>query len=221
MGQAGEHVLAHAGLAHDEHGGVRAGVALELHGHRLHGAAGEDRFQVAPLGLGHEGQLVVDLLDELALLAGLLVELGQAGLVAHEGDHQTDAPLVVKNGRPGDDHVLAVLELLHIGGGLARTHHFGVQGQVEKAFADQVAHVLAPQVPGGNAHQIGIHLVHIQGGAHGIGNENTVGNGIEDGSEEFVPVDHIRSLRRQRGKKRARPRKTDPYGCAKARPNGG
>ena len=210
MGQAGEHVLAHAGLAHDEHRGIGAGVTLELQGHRLHGAAGKDGFQVPPLGLGHEGQLVVDLLDEPALFAGLLVELGQAGLVPHEGDHQADPALVVKDGRARNDHILAVLELLHIGGRLARAHHLGVQGQVEKALADQVAHILAPQLPRGHPHQIGIHLVHIQGGAHGIGNEDAVGNGVEDGREEFVPVDHSRSLERQKRQKKGPPPEDGP-----------
>ena len=200
MRHARKDVLAHAGFPHDENRRVRHGIALQFRGDFLHGMAGKGRFQIAALRLGHKGQLVIDFLNLAALFACLLIELRKARFIAHVGDDKADVALFVKDRDAGDDDVLAVLELLHVGGGLAGADDFGIEGAVKDAFIHQFAHVLAAQFRFAHAGELGIHAVDVQRGARGVRDENAVGNRVEDRGKIFVDINHVTLLGRWKGK---------------------
>lgn len=97
VGQPGEHILADAGFAQDEHRGVRRGHGLQHVHDLLHGLAREHGGEGLAAFIGDEGYLFVEMVDELALFFHLLVQARDHGDVAHEGHHQAQDSGLVEN----------------------------------------------------------------------------------------------------------------------------
>ena len=180
VGQPGEDVLAHAGLAQDEHRGVRGRDGQQHVHHFLHGRAGvHGREGLAPL-VGDVGHLLVEMVDELALLLHLVVEPRDHGDVADKGHHQAQRPALVEDGKAGEDQLLAVLQLLHVGRGLARADDLGIEDPVEYAVLHQGPDLLALDVLLPEARQLLVHAVDAQGDARNVRNEHPVRQGVQD-----------------------------------------
>ena len=126
------------------------------------------------------GQLVVDLINEAALPCNLFLQIRQQGDVAREGDHQTDAPGLVKNREAGEHQLFAVLKLLHVGSGLARAHDLRIEDMIKDPLLHQSAHIPALHAFLLQAGQLFVHAVNVQGSARGVGNEHPVGQGVKN-----------------------------------------
>ena len=88
MGVAGKHVFACAGFAQDKHRGIGVGKAPQQRHHIAHGSAGVHWFARFCHALRNVRQLVVDLVNKLALSRHLILQLGKQGHVARKGHHK-------------------------------------------------------------------------------------------------------------------------------------
>ena len=184
---AGEHVLAHAGLALQQHGGIRSGHAFHEMAQFHHlAAAGHNGV---PLG-----RLLVDVLnvlavffDEMPLVGDLILELGHEGDVADKGDHQSHLTVVPHDGVPVENELVPVPVGLHHGRGLAGLDHLGVDHGVELAVLGQDRYMPADQVHPLQAGEFFVHGVDGQGAAFAIGDIDPIPQQIEDAAD--VPLD--------------------------------
>ena len=179
MGVAGKHVLARAGFAQNKHGRVRVRKAAQQGNHVAHGPAGIHRFARFCRALRNVGQLVVDLVNKLALPGHLGLQLGEQGDIARKRDHQTQIPPGIKNGKARKHKLFTVFELLHMGGGPARAHDRRVQDAIKRAFLYQIAHILAAYLFLGQPGQLLVHAVDPQAGARGVAYKNAFRQGVE------------------------------------------
>ena len=92
--------------------------------------------------LGHVGQLIIDLLNELALPVQSFLEIGQTGDVPGKGEHQTNGARLIKDRKARQHQFLSVIELLHTGGGFAGPNDFRVEDVIKNTFLDQGTHVV-------------------------------------------------------------------------------
>lgn len=193
VGQAGEHVLARTGFPKNQHSGVGGGETLQERHDSAHGLTGENQ-RVGFVFLGHVGQLIIDLLNELALPVQPFLEIGQTGDVPGKGEHQANGARLIKDRKARQHQFLSVTELLHTGGGFAGPNDFRVEDVIKNTFLDQGTHVLAHHTLLLQAGQLLVHPVDVEGHAGNVGNEQPIGQGVEDAldisGENFVGASH-------------------------------
>ena len=130
-------------------------------------------------------QLVVDLVNELALSRHLILQLGKQGYITRKGHNHAQVALAVKNGKARKHQLFAVFELLHMGDWLARAHDLRVQNAVKRAFLNQIAHVFAAYLFLGKPGKLLVHAVDPQACASGITDKNAFGQGVENALRMF------------------------------------
>ena len=91
------------------------------------------------------------------------------------------AKVTTRRNLPAGKHqLLAVAEVLGVGGRLAGAHDFRVQDKVKNALFLKFAHVLAAHAFLAQPGELLVHPVDAQRGANRIGDEHPVGQGIKN-----------------------------------------
>ena len=189
MDVLGNEILAHPGLAEQQHGGVGGGNVL-YHGHQLQHPRtlwlGERQVGAAPFA--EDGFLVG--LDQLTLQAELLFKSAERRGIPGKGDDKRHIVVIVKHRVPLQHHPPASLGQLHQALGLARLDDIGIEDLVELAVPPQIGDPLADHflmIQAGNGF---IGPIDMEGYSFLIGDIDTLIENIEDFYRIFAYLVH-------------------------------